>query len=129
MNLNLTPQELLSLYKVAVLCCDNNANLASALLKLESALSVSLELVESMENEKNYKSWLSSEEQKIANLEDELKNSKILTGFDKYVDSQNKDVKDEMKRIVESTPSKVLTKNFKPVKTDKKKPVGRPKKK
>lgn len=129
MNLNLTPQELLSLYKAAVLHYDNNENLASALLKLESALSVSLELVESMENEKNYKNWLGSEEQKIADLEDELKNLKILTGFDKYVESQNKDVKDELKKITDLTPSKTLTKKFKPVKVDKKKPVGRPKKK
>ena len=132
MNLNLNAQELLSLYKAGIVLSEKNEYLSSALLKLELAVVASLEAVKSMENDKNFKKWISSEERRIAALEQDLKSLKNVTektGFDRYVESQADEVKEEISKINNNFSSSELKKKLRPVRIDKKRPVGRPKKK
>jgi len=99
--LQLSPQELLFLYKVTLLSRESSVSIGVT-TKIENIL------LDSME-----KSWQKS----------------LTTGFDRWVKSESNKIEgleDELKKIKETIPRDDLTKKFVPVKQDRQK--GRPKK-
>lgn len=101
MVLQLSPQELLFLYRVTLLSRESPVSIGVT-TKIENILFDSME-----------KSWQKS----------------LTTGFDRWVKSESNKIEgleDELKKIKETIPRDDLTKKFVPVKQDRQK--GRPKK-
>ena len=104
MMLQLSPQELLDLYK-AVLLSNDSVSRHDILMKIEHIMLSSLE-----------NSWQKT----------------VTTGFDKWVKSETnkiKDLEDEIKKINESIPREELIKKFVPASSSSRsKQKGRPRK-
>ena len=101
MILQLSPQELLALYKAMLSSKELSAS-ADVVMKIENILLDSLE-----------ESWQKN----------------LTTGFDKWVKSETNKIQgleNELRKIKETIPRDDLTKKFVPIKQDRKK--GRPKK-